>query len=141
MSALAAGHLVKSHLRHNRSTAQFGAQPAATASAAALSVISGAEFASESTSTASSSATIIRSAFFEPFGHFLLRFDEQFQQIAHDVGVLVIEERSCETDVAYATGSADSVDVLVDVAWKIEVDHVTHVWNVKTSSCNLNNER
>merc|ERR1719357_284897 len=29
MSALAAGHLVKSHLRHNRSTAQFGSAPSA----------------------------------------------------------------------------------------------------------------
>merc|ERR1719312_1935385 len=29
MSALAAGHLVKSHLRHNRSTAQFGASTSA----------------------------------------------------------------------------------------------------------------
>jgi hydroxymethylglutaryl-CoA reductase (NADPH) len=31
MSALAAGHLVKSHLRHNRSTANFGAMPGAAA--------------------------------------------------------------------------------------------------------------
>jgi hypothetical protein len=114
------------------------ASSAATASsAAALSVISRAEFAAESTSTAASSAAIVSSALLEPFWNFLLRFDEQFEQIADDVRVLVVEEARGETDVADATGSADSVDVLVDIAWKVEVDHVTHVWNVETSSGDL----
>jgi len=39
MSALAAGHLVKSHLRHNRSTAQFGASPATPAGGASGTAI------------------------------------------------------------------------------------------------------
>ena len=67
----------------------------------------------------------------------MLRFDEQLEQVADDVRVLVVEEARGEADVADAAGSPDSVDVLVDVAWKVEVDHVTHVWNVETSSGNL----
>jgi len=117
-----------------------------------LSVISRAEFAAEATSSAASSAAIVGRAFLEPFWassaaivgraflepfrNFLLRFDEQLEQIADDVRVLVVEEARGEADVADATGSPDSVDVLVDVAWKVEVDHVTHVWNVETSSGN-----
>jgi hypothetical protein len=134
-------YLLQSRKRTNDSPSRSlrsSASSAATASsAAALSVISRAEFAAESTSTAASSAAIVSSALLEPFWNFLLRFDEQFEQIADDVRVLVVEEARGETDVADATGSADSVDVLVDIAWKVEVDHVTHVGNVETSSGDL----
>ena len=41
MSALAAGHLVKSHLRHNRSTAQFGSAPSAGGNGSAASAAGG----------------------------------------------------------------------------------------------------
>ena len=115
------------------------ASSATTAASAALSIITSAEFAAESTSTASSSAAVIGRAFLQPLGYFLFRFDKKLEQIADDVRVLVVEERSCETDIAHATGSANSMDVLVDVAWEVEVDHVAHVWNVETSSGHLKN--
>ena len=121
----------------SRSLRSSASSATAASSAAALSVISRAEFAAEATSSAASSAAIVGSAFLEPFWNFLLRFDEQLEQVADDVRVLVVEEARGEADVADAAGSPDSVDVLVDVAWKVEVDHVTHVWNVETSSGNL----
>lgn len=109
----------------------------AASSATLCSVISGTELTAESSSAPASWSSVVGSALLEPLGDLLLRFNEKLEEISDDVGVLVVEEGSGKTNVSYSTSSTDSVDVLVNVRGKIEVDDVSDVGDIKTSSGDL----
>ena len=90
---------------------------------------------------------------FKPLWDFLIRFTEQIDEIFHDVSIIVVKERSREpynkprdfksanlklgllTDVTNATSTPDSVNIFVNIARQIKVDHVTHIRNIETARC------
>jgi hypothetical protein len=67
----------------------------------------------------------------------LLVLNQQLSEIFPNVVVLLVEERQRVTDVAHAPRAADAVDIVVDVGRKVEVDHVSHVGNVKSAGGNI----
>ena len=62
-------------------------------------------------------------------------FFQKFEEISCDVAISAIEECGGETGVASATGTTDSMDIIVDIARKIVVDDVSDVGDVETTSC------
>lgn len=71
---------------------------------------------------------------FEPRGQLLLRFDDELDEVANQVAVLVVEEGRGDAEVAHAPGTTDAVDVLLHVRGQVEVDDVLHVRDVETAS-------
>jgi len=68
---------------------------------------------------------------------YLVRLDNEFDQVLGQIPIFLVEEGGGETEVAHAAGTTDPVNVLVHVGRQVEVDDVLHVGDVQTTSCNL----
>eukprot|EP00050_Salpingoeca_kvevrii_P012969 m.26036 g.26036 ORF g.26036 m.26036 type:complete len:636 (-) comp4524_c0_seq1:67-1974(-) len=85
--------------------------------------------------TTTTTATV-RGAALEKRRNLLLRFAHEVDEAAGDVHVLLVKERRGDAEVADATGTADAVDVLLDIAGKVVVDDMLDVGNVETAGSN-----
>ena len=70
----------------------------------------------------------------EEVGHVLLGFDHKLVQVSRNVSILVVEERSCQTEIAHTASTTNAVDVLFDVVRQIKVNDVLNVGNIQTTS-------
>lgn len=55
--------------------------------------------------------------------------NEETGKLAISFGVI---ERQGPPSVPAATGSTDTVDILVNVVREVKVDHMLHIWNIQT---------
>ncbi len=74
---------------------------------------------------------------FTGWSAYLIGLHDKLDQVLGQVPVLLVEERGGQPEVAHPAGSADAVDVLVDVRREVKVDDVLHVGDVQTASSHL----
>ena len=56
---------------------------------------------------------------------------EKFKEITDDATIATIEEGGRQTGVSSTAGTTNTMNVVVDVGWKVVVDDMGDVWNVK----------
>ena len=112
-----------------------------TASAATrLTVISWSKLSAESPSATVLSWSAIRSSTsFKPFWNFLFCFYQQIQKITNNIWIFIIEEWSCKTDITDTSGTTNTMDIFINIGWQVEIDYMTNIWDIKTTSSNLKN--
>ena len=114
---------------------------AAAASAAFTTVIATTEGAAASTATAATASASAASAksrhLAEPLGALLVVLLEQLAKFTGDVAVLLVDEGKGGTSVTSTTGTANPVDVVVNVARKVVVDNLRDVGDVQTTTSNI----
>jgi hypothetical protein len=57
---------------------------------------------------------------------------QEVNEITNNTTVAAVEESSRDTGVTSATCTADSVNIVIDVGWKIIVDDMSDIWYVQT---------
>ena len=62
--------------------------------------------------------------------HFLLCLGKKRNQFICDFRIFLVEKRRRPASITGTTSSTDSVHIFVDFGRQVEVDHVTHVWNI-----------
>ena len=73
----------------------------------------------------------------QPLGQLLVRLYDELHQVLCEVAVLVVEEGGGQAEVAHPAGTADPVNVLLNVRRHVEVDHVLHVGDVQPTGGHL----
>ena len=71
----------------------------------------------------------------------LLVLNQKISKILRDVLVLRVHEGQRVSDIAHTAGSADSVNIIVNVGRQIEVDHLRHVGDIQTTGSNIGGDQ
>jgi hypothetical protein len=61
---------------------------------------------------------------------------EKLKKITDNTSVATVEEGSGDTSVTCTTSTTDSVNVVINIGWKIVIDNVDNVRDIQTSGCN-----
>jgi hypothetical protein len=73
----------------------------------------------------------------QPAWNLLAGLDNQLNHVLGEVTIFVVEEGGGKTQVAHATSTSNSVDVLFNVRGQVKINDMFNVGNVESSSCNL----
>ncbi|KAH3676709.1 hypothetical protein OGATHE_001198 [Ogataea polymorpha] len=66
----------------------------------------------------------------------LVGLAKKFNQVFHNVLVSSVDKGSGDTSISCSSCSSDTVDVVVNIVWKIIVDHMSHIRDIQSSSSN-----
>ena len=140
-AAVSAATVAAAAISSTAAVSAASASRTAAASAAVTTVIATTEGAAATTATAATASASAASAesrhLAEPLGAFLVVLLEQLAEFADDVAVLLVDEGKGGTSVTSTTGTANPVDVVVNVAGKVVVDNLRDVGDVQTTGSNI----
>ena len=97
--------------------------------------------ATRATATSTTETSSFTSNVLEESWDFLIGLLEELNEIANDTTVATVEEGSGDTGVTSTSSTTDAVNVVIDISWKIVVDDVSNVWNIKATSSNSGSDQ
>lgn len=72
----------------------------------------------------------------EPGRDFLIGLPQELNEVANDVLVTAIEERSAHTNIAGTSRSSNTVNIIINIAGEVIVDDMGDVGDIETTSSN-----